>query len=759
MKPTDSNRSPEPTGSSDQDNSVFDQPRTVILLGNPNTGKSTLFNGLCGLNQRTGNYAGVTIERRDGTFEVDDNRFHVVDLPGTYSLAPDSPDEVLSVNVLLGRPPAAAKPDLILCVIDASNLERNLFLVSQVLDLNQPTVIALNMTDIAKRNGQQVDVQKLSEVLGVAVVPVQAKRRNGITELKREIATAIDRPPSQIHDPFREDVAERIARLETDCPTDCGPVRFVMARLLFDVNGFMNEQLGDLLDDRTRQAIMEEQAQMRANGSFAVAESNSRYEWIRGHLPSLTRQTTTAGMTLSDRVDVVLTHPFWGLIIATLTMVFLFQLVFWAAEPASVMIDGLTGWASTIVDSVFIRLTGSADGALHSLIIDGLIAGVGGVLIFLPQIILLFLLLAVLEDSGYLARAAFLTDRYLSRLGLSGITLIPLLSSFACAIPGIMATRVIRDPRERLITILIAPLMSCSARLPVYTLLIAAFVPATTWFGFGLQGLTMFAMYLVGIVTAIAVAWLLKRTILKTGTSSFMLELPTYKLPSFQNVFLKVWEGASSFVKDAGTVIVAATIIVWAAAYFPRDMSTVPPALAGKSASFPMLELEDPATLADDQDVISTELARLDGEVQGHLLRSSYLGQAGELIEPIVKPLGWDWRIGSAAIASFPAREVIVSTMGVLFGLGGDVDEGSASLNESIKSATWEGTDRPLFTLPVALSIMVFFALCAQCVSTLAVIKRETNSWFWPVFTFVYMTVLAYVGALITYQVGHLFLP
>lgn len=757
MKPTDMNLSSETTGSADLATTGLPNAQTVILLGNPNTGKSTLFNGLCGLKQRTGNYPGVTIERRDGTFETDGQRFHLVDLPGTYSLAPDSPDEMLSVNVLLGRPPAEKKPDLILCVIDASNLERNLFLVSQVLDLNQPTVVALNMTDIAARNGQQVDAEKLSEVLGVPVVPIQAKRREGIADLKHKIAAAVNRPPSQVHDPFREEVAERIARLEADCPTDCGPVRFVMARLLFDANGFMNKQLGDLLDDRTRQAILDEQAQMRANGSFAVAESNSRYEWIRGHLPNVTKQVTPAGMTLSDRVDTVLTHPIWGLIIAAVTMMFLFQLVFWAAEPASAMIDALTGWASSLVDSLFIRFTGAADGALHSLIIDGLIAGVGGVLIFLPQIVLLFLLLAILEDSGYLARAAFLTDRYLSRLGLSGITLIPLLSSFACAIPGIMATRVIRDPRERLITILIAPLMSCSARLPVYTLLIAAFVPATTWFGFGLQGMTMFAMYLVGIVTAIGVAWVLKKTILKTGTSSFVLELPTYKLPSFENVFLKVWEGATSFVKDAGTVIVAATIIVWAAAYFPRDMSTVPPALLESQQAF-LAELENPETSDDGRNTISTELARVDGEVQGHLLRSSYLGQAGEFIEPIVRPLGWDWRIGSAAIASFPAREVIVSTMGVLFGLGGDVDEESSSLNDSIKSATWEGTDRPLFTLPVALSIMVFFALCAQCVSTLAVIKRETNSWFWPVFTFVYMTVLAYIAALLTYQIGRLFL-
>ena len=391
-----------------------------------------------------------------------------------------------------------------------------------------------------------------------------------------------------------------------------------------------------------------------------------------------------------------------------------------------------------------------------------MINGVGSVLIFLPQILLLFFILAVLEDTGYLSRAAFLLDKYLSRIGLSGITLFPLLSSFACAIPGIMATRVIKDRRERLITMLIAPLMSCSARLPVYVLLIAAFVPSKSYLGglIGLQGLTMFGMYMVGIITAVVIAWVLRKTILTTGTSSFVLELPTYKLPSLRNVWQRMFDGGWAFVRDAGTMIVVVTILVWAAAYFPQNNETTLPAplkndLATIAAHQTTLDSLDAPESSIDVANLEEEISLAQNRLDAYQLEHSYLGRTGKLIEPLVTPLGWDWRIGSAAIASFPAREVIVSTMGVIFGLGADTDEESDSLKSSLASATWEGTDRPLFTLPVALSIMVFFALCAQCVSTLAVIRRETNSYRWPIFTFTYMTILAYVAALLTFQISN----
>ena len=728
----------------------------VAVLGNPNTGKSTLFNALTGIRQQTGNFPGVTVEKRTGNLKVGDQNFELTDLPGTYSLAPRSPDEMLTVNVLLGKPPSEQAPDLILCVVDASNLERNLFLVSQVLDLHRPTVVAINMTDVAARNGIEINLKELAKLLGVPVVAIQAKRKIGFDNLKLAMTQAINRSPSLEHDPFSDELKQRITRLQAACPDDCGLKRFAVTRMLFDTDGFMTDQLRSQVDDRVIETLKNEQADMQSAGqSLAESESHARYNWITNHLGLFVKQASPKrDVTVTDRLDAWLTHPFWGILVAGLVMVLLFQLVFWAADPASSMIDSFNGFLASIVSQIV------PQGTLNSLLVDGLINGVGSVLIFLPQILLLFFILALLEDTGYLARAAFLLDKYLSRIGLSGITLFPLLSSFACAIPGIMATRVIKDNRERLITILIAPLMSCSARLPVYVLLIAAFVPNKSYVGglLGLRGLTMFAMYMIGIVVAVLVAWVLRKTILKTGTSSFVLELPSYKVPSLRNIGQRMFDGGWAFVRDAGTMIVVVTIIVWAAAYFPRnDVANLPAELVtdieiidnktGELESITDRESEPAVSIA-------SEISHAQNRLDAYQLENSYLGRAGKSIEPIVKPLGWDWRIGSAAIASFPAREVIVSTMGVIFGLGADTDEESPSLRDTLKTATWEGTNKPLFTLPVALSIMVFFALCAQCVSTLAVIRRETNSYRWPLFTFAYMTILAYIAAFLTFQIS-----
>jgi ferrous iron transport protein B len=410
-----------------------------------------------------------------------------------------------------------------------------------------------------------------------------------------------------------------------------------------------------------------------------------------------------------------------------------------------------------------------AEGALRSLIVNGAIEGVGGVLVFLPQIFTLFLFIAILEDCGYMARAAYLMDKLMSRVGLSGKSFIPLLSSFACAIPGIMSARVIESPRDRLITILIAPLMSCSARLPVYALLIAAFIPNTRYLGgvLGLQGLTMFAMYSIGIVTAIIVALVLKKTILRGATPPFVMELPSYKLPGLGVVLHRMFERGWAFVRRAGTLIFAVSILVWAAAYYPRSSDSVPPGLVAQRQKLEV-QIEQLANSASPNAAaantatqralseLQSELHRVENEIQGSYLSDSYLGRMGKLIEPLVRPLGWDWRIGCAAIASFPAREVVVATMGVIYNLGEEAADEPETLGETLRSATWQGTDRPVFNIPVALSIMVFFALCAQCASTLVIMRRETNSWRWPIFTFTYMTTLAYLAAMATYQVGML---
>lgn len=727
----------------------------VAVLGNPNTGKSTLFNALTGSRQRTGNYPGVTVERREGTLTYGQTRMELVDLPGTYSLAPRSPDEMLTVQVLLGSGPSARAPDVILCVVDASNLTRNLFLVSQLLDLQLPLVVALNMTDVARRRGIEIDTTELSKLLGVPVIPIQANRKQGIEPLKLALVQAVNCPPAVPHDPFTDQLRDRLTRLDESCPDDCQLKRFVVTRVLFDTDGYMANRLRSMVGQPLLESARnEQQALVAASGlTVAEAESRARYNWIAAHREQFIRQLPEGRrQTISSRLDHWLTHPLWGFLIAAAVLFLLFQLVFRAAEPASALIDALKGWLASGVDWLL------APGPLHSLLVNGVIEGVGGVLVFLPQILVLFLILGVLEDSGYLARASFLMDRLLSKVGLSGISLIPLLSSFACAIPGIMSTRVITNYRERLVTILIAPLMSCSARLPVYVLLIAAFVPARHFLGglISLQALTMLGLYLLGVVAAVGVAWLLKTFIFRHEPSSFVLELPPYKLPQLGTIWRRMREGGWAFIRDAGTLIVAMTILVWAAAYFPRSETAVPAEL-NRELSAVAAELE--ATADPELKVpLEERLTELEAERAGHYLRQSYLARAGRWLEPAVRPLGWDWRIGSAVLASFPAREVVVSTMGVIFGLGSDTDENSEPLRSRLREARWEGTGQPLFNLPMALGLLVFFALCAQCVSTLAVIKRETNSWGWPLFTFAYMTLLAYLGALLTYQLGRMFL-
>jgi ferrous iron transport protein B len=395
------------------------------------------------------------------------------------------------------------------------------------------------------------------------------------------------------------------------------------------------------------------------------------------------------------------------------------------------------------------------EGALRSLSVDGVIEGVGGVVTFLPQIFVLFLFIAILEDCGYMARAAYLMDKLMCRVGLSGKSFIPLLSSFACAIPGIMSARVIENPRDRLLTILVAPLMSCSARFPVYTLMINAFIPEQHWLtGLpGLRAIVLFSMYLLGMVAAVGVTLVLRRTILRGPAPPFVMELPTYKFPAIPLVLHRMWEAGWSFVRRAGTLILAVSILVWAAAYYPRNPADLSPQLTNRKADL-QRQLSAGSLSQEQAQQLTDQLAQLDGEMEGEFLRNSYLGRAGRWMEPAVRPLGWDWRLGCAAIASFPAREVVVATLGVLYNLGHGQDEESQALQDTLRAATWEGTTTPVFNIPVALSLMVFFALCAQCVSTLVIMRRETNSWRWPAFSFVYMTVLAYLAAMLTYQIG-----
>ncbi len=730
----------------------------VALIGNPNTGKSTLFSALAGVRQRVGNYPGVTVERKTGQLTHRARQLTLIDLPGTYSLAPRSPDEMVAVDVLLGRQNDAPRPDLVLCIVDASNLQRNLYVVSQVLELGLPTVLALNMVDIAASRGITIDVERLSRNLGIPVVEVQANRRQGVDRLKDALVEQIDRPAREHVSPFpaefQNEVAALTRRLETASSNGQASLpRYLVERLLLDTTGYLEDVVLEHADPGLHGAIAEARTRLAAAGSPVPAvEAMARYGWIGQVLDGIVVRPRERRITLSDRMDRVLTHRLWGTLIFVLLMVVVFQAVFSWAAPAQDLIDAGVAHVAQFAEEHM------AEGALRSLVVDGLIGGVGGVLAFLPQIFILFFFIAVLEDCGYMARAAYLMDKLMVRVGLSGKSFIPLLSSFACAIPGIMATRTIENRRDRLTTILIAPLMSCSARLPVYALLITAFIPERKLVGdlLNLQGVTLAAMYLIGIVTATIVAWVLKKSLLRGPTPPFVMELPSYKMPGPSIVLHRMFERGWSFIRRAGTLIVAVAVVVWASLYYPHDPAVEAPYAEQKVALETRLA-ELPESAAERGD-LERELAEIDGRIAGAYQEQSILGRIGHAIEPAVRPLGWDWRIGCAAIASFPAREVVVATLGIIYNLGEvDVDDTQAAgLNSALQQATWEGTEEKVFNIPVALSLMVFFALCAQCAATLVVIKRETGSWWWPVFTFVYMTGLAYVAALVTYQVGML---
>ena len=736
----------------------------VALVGNPNTGKSTLFNALAGVRQRVGNYPGVTVEKKIGHLTIGGQRFTLIDLPGTYSLAPRSPDEMVAVDVLLGRRDDAPRPDVVLCILDASNLQRNLYVVSQVLELGLPTVLALNMTDVARDRGITIDEAQLSRRLGIPVVAVQANRRRGLDELRSALVAATSQPvaerSSPFPEPFQREVAALCRRIAGTAAYDSNATaatngheplpRYMVERLLLDTTGFLEDVVLRHGDVGLRDAAREARSRLAEVGCQVPAiEAVARYGWVNEILAGVVSRPERRPVTFGDRLDRVLTHRLWGVFIFLLLMVVVFQSVFtWAQYPM--------GWIESNVDRLAEFITGHmAEGALRSLVVDGLIGGVGSVLTFLPQILVLFLFIGLLEDCGYMARAAYLMDKLMVRVGLSGKSFIPLLSSFACAIPGVMATRTIENRRDRLTTMLVAPLMSCSARLPVYTLMIAAFIPERKVLPLlTLQGVTLTAMYLTGIVAATVVAVVLKKTLLRGPTPPFVMELPSYKMPDPRVVLHRVFDRGWSFVRGAGTMIVAVAVVVWASLYYPHDPAVEAPFAERKAR----LDSQLANSPGDDlqRDDVQRQLTAIDQEITGAYQQQSYLGRIGHWIEPAVRPLGWDWRLGCAAIASFPAREVVVATLGIIYNVGEvDVDNTSASgLDDALRAATWEGTDRKVFNVPVALSLMVFFALCAQCAATLVVIKRETDSWRWPAFTFTYMTALAYLAALVTYQVG-----
>lgn len=705
---------------------------TVALVGNPNSGKSTLFNRLTGLRQKTANYPGVTVEKHVGTVPVGDTSLELIDLPGTYALSAHSMEERIAVDVVLGHMPGTARPAGILACVNANHLYQGLYLLQQLLQLELPVVVALTMTDLAAQRGVAIDIQRLSNALGgIRICPIVPTTGQGLGALKAALAdlptTAVPQAPD--YWPAVSQVAAEIARAGQEALT-----ALEAERALIDAEGPLARQAEVALGPGGQAQLAAARRQLFGDQPPMADEARQRYRWIRQVLAEVQVQVPPL-KRLGARWLAWLNRPLPATVSFFAVMGLVFQAVFSWATPMMDLIDGAGAALAAGVAAVL------PSGALASLLTDGVIAGVGSVVIFLPQILILFLFLIVLEDSGYLARAAFLMDRAMRAVGLSGQSVIPMLASFACAVPGIMATRVIPDRKDRIATIMAAPFMTCSARLPVYALMIAAFVPNTSLGFFNVQGLVLFGLYLLGILGGVLTALLMKGTALRGPTPSFILTLPEFSVPDWRNVALKLLDRARIFLKRAGTIIFFVALVVWALAYFPRS-----PAIAENLAAG---QAEAAANLAGA--ALDTELTRLENQAASAQLAQSWLGRAGRAAEPAFAPLGWDWRVTAAVIAGFPAREVMIAVLGTVYAVGDESDE--QTLAARLRSARWPDGEL-VFTLPMVLGLLVFYALCLQCAATLAVMRRETGTWRWPVSAWLYMTALGYLAALAIHQLA-----
>lgn len=736
---------------------VSSQPLYVVLTGNPNCGKTTVFNALTGLRAKVGNYAGVTVERKEGRLlgVPAGMNARVLDLPGTYSLSPQSLDEQIARDVLLNRLPELPAPSLIVVVVDASNLQRNLYYATQVIELGHPTLIALNMIDVAENNGHDIAVDALAERLGVPVRPLVASSGQGIPELRQEIIAALAQPQQthprqfgQFPEPLRNE-AEVLAGLLAETFHERRTQAAAEALLILSNEKALASSL-EHYPQRVLEAVSAARQRLEAAGiDWRGSAIEGRYQGVSEIQRAVTTELAPPGETFSDRLDRVLTHRVWGTLIFVAIMMVMFQSIFTFARIPMDLLQNGVDWLGGLVGRVI------PPGEFNSLVVDGMIAGVGAVVVFLPQILLLFLFIGFLEDTGYMARAAFLMDRLMSKVGLHGKSFIPMLSSFACAIPGIMATRTIESGKDRLVTILVAPLMSCSARLPVYTLLIAACIPQRHVLGFlHLRGLTLLAMYLLGIVVALLMAWLFKKTLLKGETPLLIMELPPYKRPLLRVVARHMWDRSKLFIRRAGTIILGINILLWFLATYPRH-----PALDqqfGLERKHLQTQLAQ-AGSAEDKAALQARLAALDNEEGGARVRDSFAGYLGRAIEPVIAPLGFDWQIGIGIVTSFAAREVFVSTMSTVYNVGKQdrSQSGLSSLVETLQAQRRpDGT--PVYTTLMAVTLMVFYVFAMQCASTVVIVRRETNSWKWPLFQWLYMGVLAWGLAFITWHGGHL---
>ena len=692
-----------PTGS--------DRTPIYALVGNPNCGKTTLFNALTGLRQKVGNYPGVTVEKKIGECYSQHGRpMKIIDLPGAYSLAARSPDEAVLRDVLLGRREDTPQPDRIICVLDATNLERNLYLAHQILDLGRPVIVVLNMMDLAVKAGLRIDTDQLAAALGVVVISCSAVHGKGLVELKLAMSRS-DLPLARHRWDVPAPIAPAVAELQASLSdADAQSPLIARAEALLLLTDFESVRIAGSkpLSARTTTVLAAwKQRCLREENNWSGTLIRSRYAAINALCGEVLRRTRTQELSGSDRLDAVLVHSVWGWLFFGFIMGALFFSIFSLAEYPMNWIDAHIAALSSGIKTVL------PPGDLRDLITDGVISGVGGIVIFLPQILILFFFVGLLESTGYMARAAFLMDRPMSKVGLHGKSFIPLLGSFACAIPGIMATRTIENAKDRLVTILIAPLMSCSARLPVYLLMIATLLPAAALPATWKAGL-MLLMYLLGTAGAFGFAWLFKRTLFKSARPLMIMELPAYQPPRLKEILRQMVERSWLFLKNAGTIILGISIVLWFLTAYPKH--------------------PDPKASAEAQIAVS------------------FAGQAGHLLEPVIKPLGFDWRIGIGLVTSFAAREVFVSSMSVIFGVQ-DNGEDALPVRDALRAARWPN-GAILFTPLVCITLMVYYVFAMQCMSTIAVVKRETNSWRWPLFQIAYMTGTAWLVCFAIYQIG-----
>ena len=694
----------------------------VAIIGNPNSGKTAVFNNLTGSRYKVGNYPGVTVEKKSGWLRGHPVEVH--DLPGTYSLNARSQDERVAVDLIQSWRDPRERPRAVVIVLDSTNLTRNLYLTLQVLEFGIPTIVVLNMMDELRKRGLTVNAGLLRERLQAhAVIPASAKTGEGMAAIVEAIlavpAKPLPRPMApklEIADYLLDPLQELTTLLATQRNRLLLDPQVEALRLVTEKNYI--DYLVPYLEIEEIEAIGETAARARQQYvlqrmSYMSLESTGRYNFIDKYLAEACADDTISKVTFSERIDSVISHTVGGPLILMLILAFIFNTIFsWAEYPMGWIEAGI-GWLSLQATTLL------PQGIIQSLIVDGIIAGVGNVIVFLPQIVLLIFFISLLEDSGYITRMAFILDRIMKKWGLHGKAVLPMLSGFACAIPAIMASRTIENWRDRLITILLIPLMSCSARLPVYILLISAFIPQQTIFGFiQLQALVLMGMYFLGFFSAVAIAFLIKRFVPARTVSHFVMELPPYRMPMLRSIWWKVYDSGKLFLINAGSIILAISVILWFLASYPKPAETEN--LNAKEA-----------------------------------IAQSYAGQIGHLLEPVIAPLGFDWKVGIGLVASFAAREVLVSTFATIYNIEAGDDAEVVPLIEAMRNDRRpDGT--PVYNILSAISLMVFFVFSAQCMATFAIVKRETNSWRWPLVMMLYMTTLAYIASLIVYQGGKL---